>query len=177
MKKPINPEVTAHALKRWDERGNGNDMQEEYKKALPFGAQLDGSAYFITNDKIVFVVKKIKDFYRISTVLTYDQAMANMATYIKSSPQAILLPEDERKNVAQQHKYDTLSDETKSQLKKLAEHRFRRGDKKGTKKLIASLGYDRDGIEYDYYLHIMKEIKDEDQKQRKEYFENRNKIQ
>lgn len=177
MKKPINPEITAHALERWEERGNGNDMQEEYRKALPFGAQLDGSAYFITSDKIIFVAKKIKDFYKISTVLTYDQAMANMATYIKSSPQAILLPENEHKGIVQQHKYDALNDEVKSQLKKLAEHRFKRGDKKGTKKLIASLGYDPNGLEYDYYLHIMKEIKDEDQRQRREYFENRDKIQ
>ncbi len=86
--KPLNIKISQHAIDRWNERGNNQDLLQEYKSSILYGGQLvnkaksDDSWLFITTDETaIFAVRKIKGEYWITTILTPHQAQANIQTF------------------------------------------------------------------------------------------------
>lgn len=70
--------VTQHALSRFSERMDGN-FHARLKAAVPFGAQR-GDDLLLRDDDAVFTVAREQETGRrvVTTVLTLDQAVANM---------------------------------------------------------------------------------------------------
>lgn len=86
--KPLNIKISQHAIDRWNERGNSQDLLQEYQSSILYGGQLvnktksDDSWLFITTDETaIFAVRKIKGDYWITTILTPHQAQANIQTF------------------------------------------------------------------------------------------------
>ncbi len=69
--------LTDHAEERWLERGDGALLQDSIKIAVPFGAQL-GDDILLRNEDVVFATTKSGANRVVTTVLTYDFAVANI---------------------------------------------------------------------------------------------------
>jgi hypothetical protein len=68
--------VSPHAQERWRERSSGR-LTESLQRAVPFGGQYGDNLLLIDGD-IVFACEKYGRAYLVKTVLTRDQALANM---------------------------------------------------------------------------------------------------
>lgn len=86
--KPPPAKPRQHAIDRWQERGNGQDIQQQYQSSILYGGQLtnkrkeNDSWLFITQDQTaVFVVRKSQNKYYITTILTPHQAQANIQAF------------------------------------------------------------------------------------------------
>lgn len=71
-----------HAMNRWKERVNGDDLLESIWRAVPYGGQKGGSM-FLRDASTVFVIDKHKV---IVTVLTQEMAIANMQMFSAVGP-------------------------------------------------------------------------------------------
>lgn len=77
--------VTNHAIDRWNERGTSDDMSAVFRRALPFGVQ-KGPCLMLMDGEVVFVTSCSENGGRaITTVLTREQAMANMQRILPAS--------------------------------------------------------------------------------------------
>lgn len=68
--------VSPHAQERWRERSSGR-LVESLQRAIPFGGQYGDNLLLIDGD-IVFACEKYGRAHLVKTVLTKDQAVANM---------------------------------------------------------------------------------------------------
>lgn len=74
--------VTPHAHARWAERGGG-DLRDSLRRALPFGGQIGDDALLLEFNGLVFSVKFDDQGGTVTTVLTRQQATANLQANCK----------------------------------------------------------------------------------------------
>lgn len=69
--------VGPHAQERWRERSAKESLKDSLERAIPFGGQY-GDNLLLIDGEIVFACEKYGRAFFVKTVLTKDQAVANM---------------------------------------------------------------------------------------------------